>query len=372
LKPLIFVMISLFLLLACSPNITMKDKSQFFSSANIIAEQSPLVIDFCDPGLLERLRPTFPGIQFSCYQSAQVDLAGGTKGWLATVSSSDLSSDLFKTVLIWVVDQRGNTRTQMPIDVVKKEDQRWDFLEIHDIFDFDADGSLEALVVGTGGAGMYFHYPMLLRLNDGKWEILFRPDKPFFYGVTELLPKDSQGRIQLAITSVDQHASWAFSDCSLCPHPFAREIYSLINGKLYLNSSSPVAYPLSVVSDLILAAQSNSFVAAYKYFSGDATVGGVQIKDEASLEAALKKIHLPETKWRCHGGYEEEKELPSTTTIQGKKVAILGGTPVWDVVRFECFAGDGGEFGYLYSARVRKEADRFVIFSVDLLDTVKY
>jgi hypothetical protein len=126
------------------------------------------------------------------------------------------------------------------------------------------------------------------------------------------------------------------------------------------------------VSDLILAAQSNSFATAYKYFSGDATVDGKQIKDEASLEAALKEIHLPETKWSCHGGYEEEKEPPLTTTIQGKRVAILGGTPIWDVVRFECPAGDSGEFGYSYSARVKKEADRFVIFSVDLLETVKY
>lgn len=265
-----YVVLALFSTISCVPKQGIKTQAQIPPTGKFIAEQSPLLLA-CEPWLIEKLRLTLGDEKVSCYQEAQIELTAGAKGWLITANSSDSS----KTDLIWVVDQAGNMSLQKPLDEVKEENQEWDFLDIDSIFDFDRDGSLESLVIGTGGGGMYYHYPIILRLGaKGNWEVLFAPDKPFFYGTTKLLSTDSDGRIRLAITSVDRDAPWAFLNCSLCSHPFKREIYSLVNSKLQVSSKSPVAYPLATVSDLILAVQSNSLAISYGYFSNNATVGG--------------------------------------------------------------------------------------------------
>jgi hypothetical protein len=118
---------------------------------------------------VQRWADSFKGQKhLSVYESTEVN-ANGVKGWLITAGCSTSRG----TVLVWISSNRGEgPKVEAPLTSLG--DGWWDFLSVEKIGDFDRNGTVEALLVATGGAGMYYHYPILLRLGrDGHWNILY-------------------------------------------------------------------------------------------------------------------------------------------------------------------------------------------------------
>jgi len=301
---------------------------------------------------------------FSIYEETEVRIAGSVKGWLMTAGCSYAMD----TILLWVKSIGKGSQIQIALS---GSGVPGEFLNVQKVGDFDGDGSMEALVVRTGGAGMYYHYPILLRLGaDEKWRVLYEATESFFYGSTEVLPAGMNRKLRLAITSVDKHGPWAFVQCTLCSHPYKREEFSLNDGRLELDKRSPVLRPLATVSDLIMAARNRNVDDAYRLFASGATFEGSKIDDKEWLKASLTKSRLAAVDGDCYEKTEDKKQEIVTETVQGKKVAILGGTSEpSNLIRFEC---PTGEVGAEYTAEVVSEGKAYLIKSLTLDRLRKY
>jgi hypothetical protein len=304
------------------------------------------------------------GKDFSIYDETEVRIAGSLKGWFITAGCSDAMG----TILVWVPSSGTGRQIQAPLSLLGDS---WDFLNVQKVGDFDGDGSMEALVVQTGGAGMYYHYPILLRLGaDERWQVIFASKDSFFYGSTEVLPAGLNRTIRLAITSVDRDAPWAFVECTLCSHPYKREEFSVLAGRLELLMRAPILWPLASVSDLIMAARNHNVDEAYRLLATGAIYEGTKIDNKESLTTALTISRLAAVDGDCYEKKEDKKQEIVTETVQGKKVAILGGTSEpSNLIRFEC---PTGEIGAEYTAEVVPEGKTYLIKSLTLDRLRKY
>ena len=266
-------------------------------------------------------------------------------------------ADSLRSVLLWISVDDSHSKVQIVLDGVA------DFLHVKHIGDFNNAGSLKALVIGTSGAGMYYHSPMILQLKAGMWLLIAEPEKPFFYGSTQILPAGPDGNIRLAVIYVDEDAPWAFTQCSLCSHPYRRDVYAVKDGVFLLMQKKSVSYPLSVISDLILDGQEQRIHTAYQLFKTDAVIQGKTVRSREALTAALADIKLNAI-GDCH--LESGQGILATETIQGKKVVGIGSRSKPSNVRFECLSATNTKMGLEYEATITESGGEYLISDLTL------
>lgn len=319
-----------------------------------------------EPSRWEEVLKGKPSI--TLYESVAVALPDGNAGWLAT---GGCRGDI-NTKLIWVVPRRTGSIVQLPLAHLKETG--WNFLSVNAVGDFDKDGALEAFIVGTGGAGMYYHYPIILRLmRVGVWQVEFWAAEPFFFGATEILPPTADGKIQLALTSVDQDAPWSFEQCSFCEHPFKREVYVLAKGKLRLKSKQPVPSAASTLSDFLLGARERRFDDLFAHVSESATIAGNPVSTGSALQKVLDDLAITRQGTVCLEERAPEKEsqqkpaeqLP-TVEIEGKNVVVIGHKEIEEgVIYFYC-SGDEFKTETHYEARLKQAGQKWLLESLEL------
>jgi hypothetical protein len=251
--------------------------------------------------------------------------------------------------------------TQSGIDV----GDCYDFIHVEQVGDFDTDNNLDSLVISTGGAGMYFHKPFFLKLENNKWKILCQPGT-FFYGSTEVITNDNH-QLQFAIESVDKKAPWLFGDFASSPHPFKHEVYRMKNGKPELLSTMPVPDKLFTISNVILALQEGNLSRLEKYLTPDAVLGDIHVRSKNDLEIAKKKLHL-ETSCSYCKVVEEENGDVKVSEIQGRHVAILPSHyPKENIVTFKAYKDVGKSEERTYTAVFTSKADNCLMLKLELL-----
>lgn len=231
---------------------------------------------------------------------------GGAPGFLFVVRCVDDFPQL-----VWWTPGEETSTFRLPLERrTEEEEGRWNFLAIETVGDLDGDGTLEAFVVGTGGAGMYHHWPILVGIDAEGARVLYAPEEPFFYGGSELLPSETQGKILLSVRSVDRDAPWAFSQPSVGPHPFVDQVLEISQGQAEVRERHPVASESQTLSDFILAVRSGLWREARAFLADDGTIAGVVPKNARALQKAVLAVHLPGTRENdCSLRWDEKARL---------------------------------------------------------------
>ena len=243
--------------------------------------------------------------------------------------------------LLWVRNSEKGPLFEMPLAGKKAG---WEFLDIGQIADVDGDGRTEILIVGTGGAGMYFHYPIVLRITlSGRLKVIFHQKPPLFYGDSEILRDPAHGLV-IDIVAVDRERPWVFSDCSMCTHPFKKERFEIDGGVGRRIRREQIFSPLGLLSDFLLAAGRGKHARAFGYLIEGAQVDSVAVSDKETLTASPTWKGLTRTRGDLTCTETHLETAIGSTEKAGKKITVIEIERPDDFIRFSCL-GDGAFSG---------------------------
>lgn len=271
----------------------------------------------CSEISIDEINAALASAGWSCYGVTTVGRPGRERGRLVHAQNGEEGV----ASLIWVSKSDG----QSIIEVVHEAGSPvWG---IEGLDDYDRDGAPDLFIVEVGGAGLYYYMPKFLRLGeDQRWSSSF--SETFFYGNGEVLPSERPGAMRFRVSSVDDGAEWAFSECSMCAHPYHVEIYEIASGKSARVSEAPVHDPLRSVSDFILAVRRESGAALMRLLAPDATLLGVGVRSQTGLDQLLARERLGEGLAGCYedrrDGEGEDAPIP-TVRVSGRDVPVFQG-----------------------------------------------